>query len=557
MQTYTGMSGSKYILASVVGSGGEGTVYDISGRSDIVGKIYSDTIFKTDIDRQTMERKLKTMIGMNIRIKVDGILRLAWPLDILYKQGRMMGFVMPKIINKLNIYDIQRCWRPNFAFCSSTQETLKVYPRFTWKYSVQFAYNLAWVVNYVHCNRIVIGDLNLNNIYADTRTGAMVLIDCDSFDITDPNTGERFPCRVGVRELLAPELQGKKALAGGFTKHTDEFSLAIHIFRLLMRNADPFSGVGSKGASLPACDKGEPNIINGECPYVRQCNISVPSWAPDFSMLPLDIQNLFRKTFDYNALNYKSRISKRATAEEWVYALAPLGEGDPNPRLKNCTDTSSTFYEYHVYPEHNITCPWCKCEKSQSVIRSNPGNNSTTGNTSNGGNKSNTGNTSNGSNKSKISIALNTAKMKITNKIKSVFAKTNKKTVNTNTHIKRAPWLFYIVLIACGIASGFSFESLAYRELYSVLDWSSRSYVVILSIIGAMSGIALGFIFEDEYTHADNAIPWLFMGVASFLIPPLVFIIVGIAAAVVIGIFYLIITVIACVFLIACCGNSC
>ena len=35
------------------------------------------------------------------------------------------------------------------------------------------------------------------------------ILDVDSFDITDPDTGERFECTVGISEFLAPELQGR------------------------------------------------------------------------------------------------------------------------------------------------------------------------------------------------------------------------------------------------------------------------------------------------------------------------------------------------------------
>ena len=96
------------------------------------------------------------------------------------------------------------------------------------------------------------------------------ILDVDSFDITDPDTGERFECTVGISEFLAPELQGRDLRKAKFTKHTDEFALAVHIFQLLMGNAHPFNVkvVDSVKQSLPE-NKLEMNIVNGNCPWVK------------------------------------------------------------------------------------------------------------------------------------------------------------------------------------------------------------------------------------------------------------------------------------------------
>lgn len=349
MSHYTGMHGRTYTVANQLGVGGEGTVLAIAGNSDQVIKLYKPDKFKTPMQRQAMERKLRVMIAMNVNIRQNGRICLAWPQDIVYSNGTMVGFIMPKVPTQYKIYDIYR------GGANSVRE--KLYPQYTWKYAVQFAHNLARIVQCVHSSKIVIGDFNQNNIAVDPTTGGIILIDCDSFDITDPVTGEHFPCTVGLPEMLAPELQCVGSLSNGrFTRESDNFSLAIHIFRLLMENADPFGGViTTNGASSVSNVAGNTAIINGECAYVRNVpGKVVPRWSPKLDMLPPDVAQLFRKTFDYTAVNAISRRGARATAAEWADTLAPYGAPEPNSRLKTCSRVAR-----HVYGAHNSTCPWC------------------------------------------------------------------------------------------------------------------------------------------------------------------------------------------------------
>ena len=89
MPDYIGKSGKKYSTTQKLAEGGEGAVYKISNNSSQVAKIYKPGHFKTDAECKTMERKLIAMLSFNIPTVVDGKLRLAWPQDILYQNGRI------------------------------------------------------------------------------------------------------------------------------------------------------------------------------------------------------------------------------------------------------------------------------------------------------------------------------------------------------------------------------------------------------------------------------------------------------------------------------------
>ncbi len=347
MKIYNGKNKSVYRLYDKpLGTGGEGAVYEIENDSQHVAKIYHEAKkFDTEEKRQTLRAKIETMISMNIRTTIDGVLRIAWPQDILFENGKFVGYVMPKVSTPYKIFHVTR------------DDRTKIFPNYTWKYSVQYAYNLSWVVWYLHMNHIIIGDMNMNNIAVD-KTGRVVLIDCDSFDIRNPRTKVRYKCEVGLPELLAPELQAAGEVKNGnFTAESDDFSLAIHIFRLLMNNADPFGAkvVGINVNSQTAFNINS-SIINGECPYFRRIpNKAVPDWAPKLDLLPADMIAAFDRTFNYTQTTILTSAKRRTTAEEWNRLLLQYAKPEPNPALKTCPKNPS-----HVYPAHHTSCPFCK-----------------------------------------------------------------------------------------------------------------------------------------------------------------------------------------------------
>lgn len=354
MPTYTGLSGKLYTLESDrFQSGGEASLFHIQNHPNLAAKLYNSDILNDPTKRSEKERKLKAMAQMNISPYLDGQLRLAWPMDLLYEQGRMVGFIMPKVQDPINFFDVQRFNREAPASLA-TQNVLAAYPNFNWKYSAQIAYHLAALVAFLHAKGIVIGDLNQKNILLDSKTSQVILVDCDSFQFTDPKTHETFYCEVGMPEILPPELQQQGRFKGKFSKHTDNFSLAVHIFRLLLQNADPFGGIGSQGPSRSAVDVGNRDILEGNCPYVRSCGLKIPAFVPDYTLLPQSVRILFDRTFNYTSGTAKARAANRATGLEWVKALKPYCL----PRSKAITSCSKNP-KHHVYPAHNTYCPWC------------------------------------------------------------------------------------------------------------------------------------------------------------------------------------------------------
>lgn len=333
----TGLEGVRYQLGTVLGSGGEGTVYRLQN-SQFAAKIYKNADPK-------LEYKLRYMVSHPIPTVQDQsrniILMAAWPRDVIFDSSRrFVGYVMPIVEGGIDIFEIERG-------CTSAKAR-SMFPNYTWRLNVLVARNLAASVNELHKKGYTIGDMNCKNILVN-KNGTIFLLDTDSIDLTIPTTGQHYKCCVGIPEYLAPELQGRdlRSPSARFTKETDNFALAIHIFRLLMNNYHPFSGrqltrLESSSAVTPWMKQ----IAEGICPYINTySNISIPLSSPRLEeMLPNYIRSNFIKTFDYNSTNVLSKAGSRTTAAEWTMSLRQLLAECDSGGLFRCSQNQNHFY---------------------------------------------------------------------------------------------------------------------------------------------------------------------------------------------------------------------
>ena len=362
---YTGRrftaAGARYTLGNGIAGGGEGEVYLIRGHADIVAKIYHDASFQESDPRKSRafkERKLKAMLKMKIDPygQSHDSLHVAWPLAILYSGKTMVGYIMPRVQTGYNIKDFT--FRTPGSF---------LYGKATWRHAVAVAYNLAWNVRYLHERGIVIGDLNPKNILIKTD-GTVTLIDADSFAVTDPDTREFFPCEVGLAPYLAPEIQATGGLLASapFSRESDNFSLAIHLFSLLMQGYHPFqSYVTDNDISSTSSITPDSEILQGNCPYVRTvAGRAIPKHAPKLTALPGKLQDCFRATFHYTALTIRRSIPNRTTARQWRDALLETYQQPMHICSRDAT---------HLFPAHNAVCPWCRAGRPKGVsVAPNP-----------------------------------------------------------------------------------------------------------------------------------------------------------------------------------------
>ena len=299
---YIGRSGKTYnVTEERINGGGEGNIYSVLGEPDIVAKIYKE-------DRRTKDREDKLIVMMR-----HSLPNVTWPKDVVYdQQGCFMGYIMDRLVNTKNL---------NYIYDTEIE-------KLTLRHRILIAYNLCAVIDSIHALGQVCGDLNPQNICVNVDLNSsnacrITLVDSDSYHIIDNNMTYR--CEVGLSNYIAPELQNKlgnqynlkTAPLPTYTKETDLFAMAVHIFALLMNGCHPFSCAQMTSDQEESVVLPQPidNIKSGFFPFAQKKEgITIPLYAPAFESLPYVLQNLFIKTF----LEGYYEPSKRATAKEWM-----------------------------------------------------------------------------------------------------------------------------------------------------------------------------------------------------------------------------------------------
>lgn len=345
-----GITGIVYQLEDeYIAKGGEGEIYGIKDNDKIVAKLYKEKC-------RTPERKRKLEVMVSHHLNDTQLSQITWPRDMLFDDSEFMGYVMPKLKNAKNL---------NSVYAENLKEI-------GLKERVTIAYNICVAVGEIHKIGQVCGDLNPQNICVNLDKTSInpyhvTLVDTDSYHIT--RDGNTYRCNVGLAQYIAPELQNR--LSDGwtletlplptFSKETDLFALAVHIFNLLMGGCHPFAcakdtkgvyentmqamaGQNLESVVLPQPDE---NIKEGFFPfYHKREGVTYPLYAPTFESLPEEIRNMFIRTFD---LGYNNPFA-RVTAEEWKAVLRKYASTD---NINQCDNGHMYFSQYNK-------CPYCE-----------------------------------------------------------------------------------------------------------------------------------------------------------------------------------------------------
>jgi hypothetical protein len=316
--------------ATMLGAGGEAWVVLAPPDGKLVAKVYRRPV-------EAHARKLTAMLANppDDPMAAQGHVSIAWPVDLLHTleaARRVVGFLMPRAPGRRPILDYYNPGRRR-----------QQCPLFNYLYLHRTARNVAAAVRAVHARGYVVGDVNESNLLV-TDTSLVTLVDTDSFQVREPQTGAVYRCVVGKPEFTPPELQGKTFREMDRLPEHDLFGLGVLIFQLLMEGTHPFAGVYTGEGEPPPI---EARIMAGDFPYgARAVPYRPAPQAPPWEVLSPALRELFTRCF----VEGHASPAARPDGESWLAAIQ-----DSENSLVSCR-----VNDQHRYGRHLDSCPWCE-----------------------------------------------------------------------------------------------------------------------------------------------------------------------------------------------------
>lgn len=288
-------------LAAELARGGEGAVYPLADRDEVLVKVYHPEVLKKR--------------GTELRAKIEamqhctqlGQAAVSWPrMSVFAADGQWLGYAM------------RRASGVPMAKLAHAVLYQKHFPQLDRVALVAYLRHFLSSLRHLHQQGIYVGDYNLNNLLCDSQTQQVNLIDCDSYQLEAQ--GQFFPCPVGSQDMTPPEHHGVNFSQIRRNESSELFSVAIVLFKCLMLGRHPYDAIGGEDPVK--------NIVAGKFPY-GMGNNGIPQgpWYNVWSHMPHRLKTLFIQTFQDGAHQPQARVS----LDEWRDALKlyqqELGKG--------------------------------------------------------------------------------------------------------------------------------------------------------------------------------------------------------------------------------------
>lgn len=291
-------SGTAYQVISLLGSGGQGEVYQVES----AGKPFALKWYFPHTSTRTQKQTLENLI-----LKGPPDTSFLWPQDMIFRgEGQPFGYIMPLRPERFkSIVDLMKR-RAEPSFCALCRA----------------AYNLTAGYEKLHAMGYSYRDISFGNLFFDPDTGEVLICDNDNAAANGTEDGAVY----GTPRFMAPEIVTGQAKP---SRNTDLYSLAVLLFYMLMLG-HPLEG--KLEADIRCMDIPAMNRLYGTDPVFvfdpgDSRNRPVPGYQDNvliyWKLYPQVLRELFTRSFTEGLRTPGCRV----TEKQWLAAFANLITG--------------------------------------------------------------------------------------------------------------------------------------------------------------------------------------------------------------------------------------
>lgn len=344
--------GKSFELGDEIGCGREGSVYRIVGEP-LVAKIYHNPT-------PQIAHKIESMAAIFLVLaerKKQLLLKLAWPFGGLYERPDGTGF------KGYCMFGSEGCVSIDVV---SQFPRSPAAPAMTERQKIEMLIDLCNLASELHGIGIAVGDWNPRNILVG-EGGRLMLLDTDSYSFT--LSGVTYSTACAAPGYIAPEvlqlmekadIKDFESLAAStnapvFTPGTDDFGLAVNIFKMLNRGIHPYASgeldldiFDLDDDDIPPAPSLNSCVRNGRSPFIGTL---IGYVVPTYALALDDFGSLMGEAFRRSLFG---RPQERLDAHMWACLLSTyLSETIECPR----------GHLYH-FSQAQYECPYCRGERA-------------------------------------------------------------------------------------------------------------------------------------------------------------------------------------------------
>ncbi|MDA3878002.1 MAG: hypothetical protein PF483_13040 [Halothiobacillus sp.] len=309
-------------LADLLAQGGEGAVYPLQDRPEVLVKCYHENVLAKR--GPEIQRKVEAMVAL--RQKAMGVFgaQVSWPLlSVFDAQQNWIGYAM----RRADGVSMHKLMHPMLA--------TKYFPFLNRVQIIAYLLSFVDALLDLHKAGVFVGDFNPHNVLCVPNSDRVVLIDCDSYQVS--LNGKLFPCPVLTADMAPVEQHGKPAEHVKRNASSETFSAAILLFKALMLGRHPFDIVGGEDPVS--------NMRSGRFAY-GQGNKGVPigPWYNIWSHMPYRLKHMFITTFTDGVWDKSQRPSLVQWREELRIYQTEIGKGWHNAEIRPDTPKANNQY---------------------------------------------------------------------------------------------------------------------------------------------------------------------------------------------------------------------